>query len=198
VYRATDLDAPEMEPVRHALDTVLAGHSPYPAVVVDQAWELMAANTAVGLFLEGVADDLMAPPVNVLRVTLHPDGMAPRIVNLGEWSHHLLSRLKRQSLITGDIALMELHRELSGYPGVLADGLFEAEGPGAIAVPLRFEAPPAAEVDEPLAFISTVATFGTAIDVTLAELAIESFFPADRATTDALWRMSGAAQPQPA
>jgi transcriptional regulator with XRE-family HTH domain len=110
VYRSTDLGAPEMEPVRHALDTVLAGHSPYPAVVVDQAWELLAANPAVGMFLDGVAEDLLAPPVNVLRVTLHPDGMAKRIVNLPEWSHHLLARLKRQWLITGDTSLMELHR----------------------------------------------------------------------------------------
>jgi transcriptional regulator with XRE-family HTH domain len=197
VYRSTDLDAPEMEPVRHALDTVLAGHSPYPAVVVDQAWELLAANPAVGMFLEGVADDLMAPPVNVLRVTLHPDGMAKRIVNLAEWSHHLLSRLKRQSLITGDTALMELHRELSGYPGVVADGPHEGEGPGAIAVPLLFRLPPDRDGgDAPLSFISTITTFGTAVDITLAELAIESFFPADAATTAALWRLS--AEPLPA
>jgi transcriptional regulator with XRE-family HTH domain len=196
VYRSTDLDAPEMEPVRHALDTVLAGHSPYPAVVVDQAWELLAANPAVGMFLEGVAEDLLAPPANVLRVTLHPDGMASRIGNLAEWSHHLLARLKRQWLITGDTSLMELHRELSGYPGVVADGPHEGEGPGAIAVPLRFRFPAGQSDDEPLSFISTITTFGTAVDITLAELAIESFFPADAATTAALWRMS--AEPLPA
>src|SRR4051812_39079615 len=116
-YRERTLDEPEMGPVREALDRVLAGHEPYPAVVVDRGWNVVAANASVGVLLEGVAPELLEPPANVLRISLHPDGVAPRIANLGEWRAHLLERLGRQVALTGDAELAALHDELRAYPG---------------------------------------------------------------------------------
>src|SRR3954447_11320695 len=116
-YAQRDLEDPEMGPVRQAIERVLAAHEPYPAVVVDRHWGMVAANSAVALLTEGVAAHLLEPPVNVLRVSVHPDGMAPRIVNLGEWRAHLLDRLGRQAVVSGDPALFALHAELAGYPG---------------------------------------------------------------------------------
>ncbi len=181
VHGQRGLDEPEMEPVREALELILAGHEPYPAVVVDRHWGMVAGNRAVALLTDGVAPELLEPPLNVLRVALHPEGLAPRILNLAEWRGHLLERLGRQAVITGDPALAVLLEELAGYPG---GGLSQAseEPYGNIAVPLRLRAGDASE----LAFISTVTTFGTATDVTVAELAIESFFPADELTARAL------------
>jgi transcriptional regulator with XRE-family HTH domain len=183
-YGRRGLEEPEMAPVREALDLVLGGHDPYPAVVVDRAWNMVAGNRSVAVLTEGVAPELLEPPVNVLRVSLHPDGVAPRIANLGEWRAHLLERLGRQVALTGDAALAELYDELSGYPGPrLEDGPAGAgAGLADIVVPLRLRSAGGAE----LTFFSTVATFGTAVDITVAELAIESFFPADAATADAL------------
>jgi transcriptional regulator with XRE-family HTH domain len=181
VYRERPLDAPEMEPVRDALELVLTGHEPYPAAVVDRAWNMVAANRAVAQLTEGVAPELLEPPANVLRVSLHPDGMASRIANLGEWRRHLLERLERQVNATGDEGLAALHEELLGYPGEPTDEQ-PAEDPGAgIVVPLRLRTG-AGE----LAFFSTVTTFGTPADITVSELAIESFFPADAATAEAI------------
>ena len=149
-------------------------------MVVDRHWGLVAANRNVSLFLEGVAPHLLAPPANVLRVSLHPEGMAPRIVNLGEWRAHLLDRLGRQAVVSGDPALFARHEELAGYPGGEIGHVPDLEA-GTIAVPLRLRTD-----DGELAFISTATTFGTATDVTVSELAIESFFPADDATARAL------------
>ena len=180
-YGEHGLDDPEMQPVREALQRVLDAHEPFPAVVVDRAWEMVLANSAVPLMLEGVAPSLLEPPVNVLRLSLHPEGMAPRILNLAEWRAHLLERLHRQVVATGDADLVTLYDEVSSYPGPRAapsSGLA-----GQVAVPLRLRVG-----DAELAFISTVATFGTAVDITVAELAIESFFPADEATATALAR----------
>jgi transcriptional regulator with XRE-family HTH domain len=179
-YVERRLDEPEVEPVREALQRVLDGHDPYPAVVVDRWWNLVAANASIGLLTRYVAPALLEPPVNVLRASLHPDGLAPRIVNLAEWRGHLLERLRRQVELTGDEALAALQRELRRYPA--PPPAPHGDGPaGEIAVPLRV----ATEEGE-LAFISTVATFGTAVDITVAELAIEAFFPADAATAAAL------------
>jgi transcriptional regulator with XRE-family HTH domain len=181
VFGQRGIDEPEMGPVRDALDAVLRGHEPYPAVVVDRHWGMVAGNRAIALLTHGVAPALLEPPVNVLRLSLHPDGMAPRIVNLAEWREHLLDRLGRQAVTSGDPALAALHAELAALPG---GGPVAPPDPDAaqIAVPLRLRAPGGAE----LAFISTVTTFGTATDVTVAELAIESFFPADAATAAAM------------
>ena len=177
VYQQRELADPEMEPVREAIALILDGHDPYPAVVVDHAWEMLAANRAVQLLMDGVAPHLLEPPVNVLRVSLHPDGVAPRIANLAEWRAHLLDRLARQiALSGGDPALATLHEELSGYPAPEHEPPSEHQE---IAVPLRLRT----EAGE-LAFISTVSTFGTAVEVTASELSIESFFPADRRTAE--------------
>jgi transcriptional regulator with XRE-family HTH domain len=179
-YGQRGLDEPEMGPVRDAIERVLRGHEPYPAVVVDRHWGLVAGNAAVPLLTAGVAEHLLEPPVNVLRLSLHPEGMAPRIVNLGEWRAHLLDRLGRQAVASGDPALFALHDELADYPGGGGGHSADLEA-GAIAVPLRVRT----DAGE-LSFISTAATFGTALDVTVSELSIESFFPADEQTARAL------------
>ena len=175
-FAQRDLDDPEMGPVRDVLDRLLRGHEPYPAIVVDRHWGLVAANRAVALLTEGAAPHLLEPPVNVLRLGLHPDGLAPRIRNLGEWRAHLLDRLSRQAVVSGDPALFALHEELAALPGA-EPGLAASLEVSEIAVPLLLT------VDgNELAFISTATSFGTAIEITVSELAIESFFPADEAT----------------
>ena len=178
-YEERPLEDPEMEPVRRAVAQVLTGHEPFPAAVVDRWWNLIAANRNVSLFLEGVAAHLLEPPANVLRVSLHPEGMAPRIANLAEWRGHLLDRLRREVAATADARLAELLAEVEGYP---APGPAPPRPPqGAIAVPLVLR-----HDGQELSFFSTVATFGTAIDVTVAELSIEAFFPADAVTASVL------------
>ena len=184
-YAQRGLDEPAMGPVRDAIHRVLRGHEPYPAIVVDRHWGLVAQNRAVAVLIAGVAGHLLEPPVNVLRLSLHPEGMAPRIVNLGEWRAHLLDRLGRQAVVSGDPALFALHEELAGYPGGAPGGHPPDLEAGAIAVPLRLRAG-----GDELAFISTATTFGTATDVTVSELAIESFFPADERTASVLERRS--------
>lgn len=181
IYAETALDAPPLSAVRAAIRQVLAGHEPYPAAVVDRGWNLIDANAGVALLTEGVAPGLLAPPANVLRVSLHPDGMAPRIVNLGEWRAHLLGRLRRQVALTADPALATFYDELRAYPCDRPEPEVEMPGPGDIAVPLRIR-----HGDRELAFFSIVATFGTPIDITVAELTIESFFPADPDTASFL------------
>jgi transcriptional regulator with XRE-family HTH domain len=180
-FRETDFADPELRPVRDALDRVLAGHEPYPAVVANRRWELVMANQAAMLFLEGVDPALLEPPVNVLRLTFHPDGLGSRIVNLGEWADHTLGRLQREAMVTGDQHLAELEAELRDL--VAAQGVHtpvEEEHP-LPAVTLRL-----ATDHGQLAFIATIATFGTALDVTLSELAIEAFLPADARTAQVL------------
>ncbi len=179
-YPQRDLDDPEMGPVRDALEHVLRAHEPYPAVVVDRHWGMVSANRPLLTLLEGVDEDLLAPPVNVLRVGLHPDGLAPRIVNLGEWREHILARLGRQAVVSGDPALFALHDELAAYPGAARDGAVDLDA-GTIAVPLRL----ATDRGE-LAFVSTATSFGAPTDITVAELAIEAFYPADQLTAEAL------------
>jgi transcriptional regulator with XRE-family HTH domain len=177
VYGQASLDAPEMAGVRAALRQVLAGHEPYPAVVVDRAWNLVDANASVAMFVGQVSPELLAPPANVLRLSLHPGGMATRIANLGEWRAHLLGRLRRQVALTGDPELAELHRELRAYPCDQPEPEVEIPGAGDVVVPLRIR-----HGDRELSFLSIMASFGTPLDVTVAELAIESFFPADAKT----------------
>ena len=172
-YRATNFEADEMRPVREAVERVLTSYSPYPALVVNRMWELVAANDGALALTEGASPDLLAPPLNVMRLALHPDGIASRIVNFSEWSAHLLHRLRRQFVLTRDAAVGELYAELRGYPGVAPDeSHIEGEDPSALAVPLRIRTG-----DGERTFISTVTTFGTAVDITLAELSIEAFLP---------------------
>jgi transcriptional regulator with XRE-family HTH domain len=181
VYAETALDNPHLSAVRAAVRQLLTGHEPYPAVVVDRGWNLVDANASVALLTEGVAPELLAPPANVLRVSLHPDGMASRIINLGEWRAHLLGRLRREVALTADAALAALYDELRAYPCDQPAPEAEIPGPSDIVVPLRIR-----HGDRELAFFSTVATFGTPLDVTVAELTIESFFPADAETASIL------------
>jgi transcriptional regulator with XRE-family HTH domain len=187
VYGQTALDAPPLSLVRAAVRQVLAGHEPYPAVVVDRAWNLVETNASVALLTAQVAAELLEPPANALRVSLHPDGMAPSIVNLGEWRAHLLGRLRRQVALTGDAQLVQLHDELRAYPCDQPEPKVELPGPGDVVVPLRLR-----HQGRELAFFSTIATFGTPLDVTVAELAIESFFPADPDTAAVLRAVSRA------
>ena len=181
VFTEVDLEDERMSPVRGALDSILKGHEPYPAVIVDRQWEIVASNAPAGLLLDGVPDELVSPPANALRITLHPDGLAPRILNFDQWSGHLVTRLHRQALLSQDPALAELERELLAYPGVEpSSGIAEPEE--MLFVPLRLQLPN----ETLLSLFSTVATFGTALDVTLEELSIEAFFPADEASKDYL------------
>jgi hypothetical protein len=166
-----------MAPVHQALDRFLRAHEPYPAVVLDRRYNLVSANDALAVLTDGVAPELLDPPANALRVTLHPEGMAPRILNLEEWSAHLLHRLRRQAALTADPDLERLHDELSRYPGVCLEPPQDDGSGRAIVLPLRVR-----DGDRELAFFSTISTFGTAVDVTLAELMIEAFYPANAAT----------------
>jgi transcriptional regulator with XRE-family HTH domain len=186
-YGRRALDSPDMAAVTRALDLVLGAYEPYPAVVVDRSWELVTANASVALFLDGVAPHLLEPPANVLRLSLHPDGLAPRIGNLPQWRAHLLHRLGREAHLTGDPGLAALHRELAALPGGT-----DRSTPDGIAVPLRLRTD-----DGVLSFLSTVTTFGTAVDLTAAELSVEAFLPADEHTAAVLrTRRSPVANPR--
>jgi len=194
VFAERPLQDPALQQARKAVDLVLAGHEPYPALAVDRHWTLIAANGAVGRMLGGADASLLQPPVNVLRLSLHPKGLAPRIANLAEWRAHLLARLRRQIEVSADPVLTELLRELEAYPvpsahkaGRPASG-HEYAG---VLVPVQFITEQGV-----LSFFSTTTVFGTPLDITLSELALESFFPADAVTGEALRRLAGSSSPQ--
>ncbi|MGK3940136.1 helix-turn-helix transcriptional regulator [Streptomyces caeruleatus] len=172
-YPESSLDGPELAPVRTAIDHILRGHQPYPALVVDRAGDLIAANSAFDLITEGAAPELVGPGRNVYRLALHPDGLAPRIRNLAEWARHILVRLGH---------LEELRAELTGY----VPELEPSAGLLGFAVPLRLQS----SYGE-LRLLTTVTTFATAVDVSLAELKLEAFLPADPATAEALSAAAG-------
>ncbi|MEH3139953.1 MAG: helix-turn-helix domain-containing protein [Mycobacterium kyogaense] len=176
-YTERSLDAPDMASVQAGVARVLEAYNPYPCVVVDRVWNLISANAGAGVLLAGVAPHLLDRP-NALRIALHPDGLAPRIRNLGQWRAHLIARLRREAAAddTGDLtALLD---EIGGYPG----GDDRSPDLGGVAVPLDLVTPDGAE----LRLLSMVTTFGTALDLTAAELSIEAFLPADAATAAAL------------
>ncbi len=178
------LQAPELAPVREALDLILTGHDPYPAVVVDRGWNLVAANSAMAAMATWVDPALLEPPVNVMRVGLHPRGLARWIINLGEVRAYFLGRLARQVAITGDGDLAALLEEVTGYPAPEHEHDFASDTTASqIVTPLmRMRTP---DGDE-LSFFATVATFGTAVEVTTSELSIELTFPADAATAETM------------
>lgn len=187
VYRERGLDDGGLVAARRAVELILAAHEPHPALALDRHWQLVAANRAVAPLLSGVDERLLRPPVNVLRASLHPLGVAPRIVNFREWRAHVLSRLTQQIDSSGDPALITLLDELTSYPvppGARPHRLGEPSTIGGIAVPLEL----ALEAGT-LRFLSTTTVFGTALDVTLSELAIESFFPADEETAVLIRRL---------
>jgi transcriptional regulator with XRE-family HTH domain len=179
VFPESSLDAPELQPVRNALERVLDGHLPYPAVVVRPYGEMVAANSALGVLTAGSAPALLEPPVNVLRLAVHPEGMAPRVENLAVWGRHVVENLRGQALRSPDPRLDEFIRELEGY---LPD---TAPGPDHLgfSVPLRLRTD-----DGELRLITTLTSFATATDVTLAELHLEAFLPADEPTARLLRR----------
>lgn len=192
MYRQRALDDPALAAARRAVDLVLKGHEPYPALAVDRHWNLVAANALVPVLMAGASAQLLQAPVNVLRLSLHPEGLAPRIANLAQWRAHLLERLQQQTAATGDPVLQALHDELAAYP-VADAGHGAADVPGelaSVAVPFQLRTP-----DGVLSFISTTTIFGTPVDVTLQELAVESFFPADAQTALALNTLAGRSGP---
>ncbi|WP_038203124.1 helix-turn-helix domain-containing protein [Xenophilus azovorans] len=189
MYRQRALDDPALAAARQAVELVLKGHEPYPALAVDRHWQLVAHNATVPMLLAGAAPHLLAPPVNVLRLSLHPEGVAPRIANLAQWREHLLMRLQQQVAATADAALQALHDELAAYPVAQPgrEAALPGGEPGSVVVPLQLRTPAGL-----LSFISTTTVFGTPVDVTLQELAVESFFPADAATAEALRALAAA------
>lgn len=179
-YPEQALDSAELAPVMDALGHILTAHLPYPAIVVDRFGDIVSANTAQAVLFEGCADWLLVPPVNAYRVALHPEGMAPRIVNFAEWARHVLNALEaelaRRPARPGD-KLAALHEELTGY----VPPYRPAPGHLGFAVPLKLRAG-----DVLLSLITTITSFATAADVTVSELRLEAFLPADAPTAAAL------------
>jgi transcriptional regulator with XRE-family HTH domain len=171
---------------RELVQRILDAHMPFPALAVDRHWHLVMHNRAVGALMAGAAAHLLAPPVNVLRLSLHPEGLAPQIANLADWKRHILERLRHQYHESGDAVLDQLIEELRSYPAPASNTPAATAG-ALIAVPLILNAP----VGQ-LSFISTTTVFGTPVEVTLSELAIESFFPADGETAERLRQLAGA------
>jgi transcriptional regulator with XRE-family HTH domain len=195
IFPARSLEDPALASVRRAIDLILEGQKPYPAFAIDRHWNVVASNRALPEMYQGVAPHLLAPPMNGLRLTLHPEGLAPRVANLVDWHGHVATRLRRQIDLTADPALIDLLREFWEYPSaklkvktesheVRED--FPADG---IVVPFRLHT-----VFGLLSFFTTTTVFGTPVDVTLSELAIESFYPADAATAEAV-RAAASSQP---
>jgi MmyB-like transcription regulator ligand binding domain len=186
VFGERKLDDPALGSARKAIDLVLQGHEPYPALAIDRHWTMAAANAAAARLVGGADASLLAPPVNVLRLSLHPKGLSTRIANLSEWRAHLLERLRRQIEVSADPVLAGLLDELLGYP---APGSRRKATGGAefasVVVPLQI-----ATDAGTLSLFSTTTVFGTPVDVTLSELALECFYPADAATAQALRRLS--------
>jgi transcriptional regulator with XRE-family HTH domain len=190
-YTERPFQDPVLAGAREAVERVLAGHEPYPAIAVDRHWTLVAFNRAIAPLLSCVAPALQQPPINVLRNSLHPDGMASRIANLREWRAHIFARLRRQIDVTGDPTLADLLRELRDYPAPDGGEPIAADPGGAsVVVPLRFVSPAGL-----LNLISTTMVFGTPLDITLSELALETFFPADPPTAAILAQLGEEREP---
>ncbi|MFD1662362.1 helix-turn-helix domain-containing protein [Streptomyces caeni] len=176
-YPETPLDDPSMDALRAGVEQLIRGYEPYPALVVDAGYDVVAANRGITMLLEGVPDHLLAPPLNAMRLTLHPEGLAGRIRNLREWRDHLLAQMDRQIALQRSAALRALYEEVAAYP------VPGRSGPGPDGTVPRFALPMQIEHDgRVLSFVSSIATFNTPMDVTVAELAIETFLPADPAT----------------
>ena len=180
VFAERPLDDPALGAARKAVELVLAGHEPYPALAVDRHWTLIAANRAITPLLTGADTSLLTPPINVLRLSLHPQGLAPRIANLPEWRAHLLARLRHQIELSADPVLVDLFDELARYPVPKVTRPPDRDYAG-VVVPFQL-------ISERglLTFFSTTTIFGTPIDITLSELALESFFPADARTAETM------------
>jgi len=183
VFPERDLTAPAMRGAREVIDLVLQGHLPYPAFAVDRRWNILASNRSLPRIYDGVAEDLLAQPVNALRLTLHPKGMAPRVLNLAEWRANVLSRLRAQIAASADDALVELYAELRSYGDDDEASPVASESQPLIPFRLMTEV-------GPLSFLTTTMVFDTPLDVTLSELIIECFFPADAETRERVQAMA--------
>ena len=184
VYLERSLDDPALDVARHAVERVLAAHEPYPALAVDRRWMLVTANRSVAPLLASASPELLMPPVNVLRLSLHPEGLARSIVNYGQWRSYLLQRLARECELTGDAHLQQMLEELRGYPVPPPPAVARPAIPQSDArvfIPLQLATPAGV-----LSFISTTTVFGTSVDVTVAELSLECMYPADAVTAAAL------------
>jgi MmyB-like transcription regulator ligand binding domain len=170
-------DHVELAPVREVIWEVVTAHEPYPAIVVDRHWQLLTANSAIRILTEGIAPELLEAPINVLRACLHPQGLAPRILNLDEWVAHVLGNLDRQYDLSPDDRLDHLRAEIIDYARSVGCEPRTHTGPGRLAVPMHLRV-----AEGSVRLLVTVATFGTALDTTLSELTIETFLPADRPT----------------
>ena len=178
-YAQTPLAAESMRDIRTSLQSLVDAHQPCPALAADHAWNLVLANDAALAFVDGVPDELVTDPINIIRLVMHPDGMRSRVVNFADYSEHVLIRLHRQLRATGDAAIRELIRECEGYPGIgRPRGSTHAIAP-VLAIRL-------ASADTVMSFFTVVSTLGAPYDVTLDEIVIESFFPADAATARAI------------
>ena len=183
VFPERAIDDTALGAARAAIELMLRGQEPYPALAIDRKWNMVSANRALAPFLEGVSPELLAPPLNVLMLSLHPEGLAPRIENLAEWRSHLLDRLQRQIEITADPALVDLMHRLDALPPGPRPMARRHETQSGPLIPIRLRLG-----DEVLAMFSTTTVFGTPLEITLSELAIESFFPADDRTAGRLRR----------
>ncbi|NEA66861.1 helix-turn-helix transcriptional regulator [Streptomyces sp. SID12488] len=203
-YRETPLDDPALESLREGIERLIQGYEPYPAFVVDATYDVLAANRGILMLLEGLPESVLAPPLNAMRLTLHPDGLAPRILNLPEWRGHLLGQMERQIALHRSDPLRALYEEVAAYP--VPEGREKREGPAdrtansasvsvsastsapesafAFALPMRIE-----HEGRVLSFVSSISTFNTPMDITVAELAIETLLPADPATVKYLHSM---------
>lgn len=177
-YRERPLDDPALVQARQAVERILQAHEPFPALAVDRHWTMLAHNEAAGRLLVGIAPALLVPPVNVLRLSLHPQGFGAMIVNIAEWKAHLLERLRGQVAASADPVLEALARELETYPAPTGES---GGGHADVFVPLVLRT-----ASGDLSFFSTTTMFGTPVDITLAEIAVEAFFPADAATAETL------------
>jgi len=188
-YPETPLTDPAMRPVRDALDRIVTLHDPYPALVVDRQWNIITANFGAVSLLDGIAAELLTPPVNVMRVSLHPRGLAARTHNFATWAAHLIGQLRQQVESSGDVELQALLDEVAHYPGVPAEPA-PPDPFNRVVTSVRFDTPEGEE----LALFTTIATLGAPTDVTAAELAIETFYPADERSA-ALLQRRGRAKP---
>ena len=187
MYKVSALDAPEMLAAKRSFEIVLKSHMPNPCLVINGRYEIVAMNQAVGVLLRGANPEFLAEPVNVVKFSLHPGGLGSSIVNFAQWRAHILERLERQLELTGDPYLKSLIAEVRDYslPAVQSDAGDQEHDPLGVLLPLRLRSPTGI-----LSFISTVTIFGTPHDITLQELAIETFFPADDFTAAELARLA--------
>jgi transcriptional regulator with XRE-family HTH domain len=179
-YRERTLDDPAMRFAVESVQRMLDAHDPYPGVLIDRQWNVVRANGAAGALTAGLAPEVLGPPINVYRACLHPGGLAARTVNFPEWAAYLVGQLDRSLALTGDPALQALRDEVDGYPNVteaLARTDVASRDDTPLLVPLRLQVG-----DAELSLFTTLTTFGTPRDVTLEELAVELFYPADEAT----------------